>query len=399
MERCWLLPLLHFFTNYWILPLLSMDLSLLPSLLPHSYVPSNSDLTELPKSRCITLENPPTCHLPGVWTTCPPYRAHESGWRKRAARPPATTPPSPLPVPTFQTPTRRRSPPRWRATSIHQQPTTASKQGMVQAGSHRFLSIFSRLFPLLNILSPRPSWTRLTSAASPPSPRPSLSSLPSPSSPTLGLAQRGRKGEDCRTKLWGETGSRRHSCEMGTRKMKGRRRGWKASVRVKPNNPLLPKLSHIYLFSRVLERHTEGGESQKPWSPLPTKGRGESQGMQCAWPCLYPNKNHIKPPCTGWEQGDGGHQRSERERIIREWRQSFRKSRTTRRRLLFLVQFILPPTFQAVAESRVKRDGRPTLVKQKHSIQVSHNRPTYFTVNWLDLEKLRIKFMLFLEQK
>ena len=143
MERCWLLPLLHFFTNYWILPLLSMDLSLLPSLLPHSYVPSNSDLTELPKSRCITLENPPTCHLPGVWTTCPPYRAHESGWRKRAARPPATTPPSPLPVPTFQTPTRRRSPPRWRATSIHQQPTTASKQGMVQAGSHRFLSIFS----------------------------------------------------------------------------------------------------------------------------------------------------------------------------------------------------------------------------------------------------------------
>ena len=131
-----------------------MDLSLLPSLLPHSYVPSNSDLTELPKSRCITLENPPTCHLPGVWTTCPPYRAHESGWRKRAARPPATTPPSPLPVPTFQTPTRRRSPPRWRATWTHQQPTTASKQGMVQAGSHRFLSIFSRLFPLLKSYHP-----------------------------------------------------------------------------------------------------------------------------------------------------------------------------------------------------------------------------------------------------
>ena len=35
--------------------MLSMDLSLLPSLLPHSLATlSNSDLTELPKSRCIS---------------------------------------------------------------------------------------------------------------------------------------------------------------------------------------------------------------------------------------------------------------------------------------------------------------------------------------------------------
>ena len=35
--------------------MLSMDLSLLPSLLPHSLATlSNSDLTELPKSRCFS---------------------------------------------------------------------------------------------------------------------------------------------------------------------------------------------------------------------------------------------------------------------------------------------------------------------------------------------------------
>ena len=35
--------------------MLSMDLSLLPSLLPHSLATlSNSDLTELPKSRCVS---------------------------------------------------------------------------------------------------------------------------------------------------------------------------------------------------------------------------------------------------------------------------------------------------------------------------------------------------------
>ena len=44
----------------------------------------------------------------------------------------------------------------------------------------------------------------------------------------------------------------------------------------------LPKLffSRIYLFSGVLECHTEGGESQKPWSAFPTKGGGEGEGMQ-----------------------------------------------------------------------------------------------------------------------
>ena len=33
---------------------------------------------------------------------------------------------------------------------------------------------------------------------------------------------------------------------------------------------------------------------------------------------------------------------------------------------------------QAGAEARVKRDGRPTLVKQKHSIQVTHNTQNSF---------------------
>ena len=45
-------------------------------------------------------------------------------------------------------------------------------------------------------------------------------------------------------------------------------------------------LSHIYLFSRVLECDTEGGKGQKPWSLIPTKGGGEGEGMQ--------GRTHIK---------------------------------------------------------------------------------------------------------
>ena len=37
-----------------------------------------------------------------------------------------------------------------------------------------------------------------------------------------------------------------------------------------------------------------------------------------------------------------------------------------------------PSNFQAGSEPRVKRDGRPALVKQKHSIQVTSISHTYF---------------------
>ena len=63
-----------------------------------------------------------------------------------------------------------------------------------------------------------------------------------------------------------------------------------------PTNTLLlslPKLfsSLIYLFSGVLECHTEGGESQKPWSAFPTKGGGEGEGMQDK---TIPSQNKAK---------------------------------------------------------------------------------------------------------
>ena len=62
----------------------------------------------------------------------------------------------------------------------------------------------------------------------------------------------------------------------------------------------LPKLffSHIYLFSGVLECHTKGRESQKPWSTFPSKGGREGEGMQ-GKSTLYENNPNESSLYTG----------------------------------------------------------------------------------------------------
>ena len=152
-------------------------------------------------------------------------------------------------------------------------------------------------------------------------------------------------------------------------------------VRVKPNTPFLPKLSFptFIFFSRVLECHTEGGEGQKPWSPLPTEGRGEGQGMQ--------GRAHIKTKSI--PQAESKVMVAIKEVNENELSENGGSPSASPGPHVGPCSFNSPltlATLQAGAESRVKRDGRPTLVKQKHSIQVSHNRSTYFMTNRLDLK-------------
>ena len=69
----------------------------------------------------------------------------------------------------------------------------------------------------------------------------------------------------------------------------GERKGMKSLGESQTKHPSKTFLSHIYLFSRVLECHTEGGKGQKPWSPLPTKrgGKGEGKGRPPGPNCLF----------------------------------------------------------------------------------------------------------------
>ena len=67
----------------------------------------------------------------------------------------------------------------------------------------------------------------------------------------------------------------------GHKKDESEKKGIKSLGESQTNNPRFQKFSFTHLcFSGVLECDTKGWKSEKPWSPLQAKRRGESKGQQ-----------------------------------------------------------------------------------------------------------------------